>query len=79
MFRTHFHVFIDVCGFPAPQKNLADTKLTYVMWCQILIGSLQRHLAAIIAGNRRRGRPVDKIRFFLLNPIKQLQHMLTNF
>ena len=28
------------------------------------MGSLWRHLAAISAGDRRRGRPVDKIRNF---------------
>ena len=35
------------------------------MGCQIFIGSLQRHLAAISASDRRRGRPVDKIYNFL--------------
>ena len=34
------------------------------MVSDFLIGSLQRHLAAISAGDRRRGRPVDKIRKF---------------
>ena len=43
------------------------------MSARFLIGSLQRHLAAIFAGDRRLGRPVDKIRnfekknFFLVN------------
>ena len=46
-----------VCGLP-------NTKLIVVMWCLILIGSLQRHLVAIFANNCCCGRPVGKIRNF---------------
>ena len=37
-----------------------DPKLTVVS--DFFIGSLQRHTAAIFAGERRRGTPVDKIK-----------------
>ena len=38
--------------------------MTSEMLCQILMGSLLRHLAVISAGDRRRGKPVDKSRNF---------------
>ena len=41
-----------------------DTKMTILLWCKILIGSLQRNLAAISAGDRRCGRPVENIMNF---------------
>jgi hypothetical protein len=34
------------------------------MCCQILLGSLKRHLAAISGGDQRQGTSVDKIRNF---------------
>ena len=64
MFRPHLDVFKDVFGLPDQNKNEGDTKLSVIIWCQILIGSLQRHIAAIFAGNPCRGGPVDKIRNF---------------
>ena len=62
MLRPNLDVFIDVCGLPDQYKNKADTKLTVVMCVRFL-----RHLAAISAGNRCHGRPVDKIRIFLIS------------
>ena len=38
------------CTFKQLWDNVADTKLTIVMWCRILIRSTQRHLAAVSAG-----------------------------
>ena len=57
MFRPHLQTSE---GFN--KKIKSETKLTVV----ILIRSLQRYLAAISAGDRRQGRPVDKIRIFVL-------------
>ena len=48
-------------GFLAKTKIKADTKLSVVRFS---IESLKRHLAAIFDGDRRRGRPVNRIRNF---------------
>ena len=63
----------------------AYTKLTVVMWCHILIGSLKQPLAAIFASNHHRGRPVDKIRSIKEEKnlskflVRKLTHRMTNF
>ena len=44
---THLEVFE---GFLIKPKMNADTKLTIVIWCWVLIRSTQRHLAAVSAG-----------------------------
>ena len=37
-------------SFLIKQKIIADTKLTIVIWCQVLIRSTQGHLAPVSAG-----------------------------
>ena len=55
-------MLIDFCGLPDQDKKMkADTNLTVVMWCQIFY---RKSAAPIFTGNRRRGRPVDKIMNF---------------
>ena len=49
--RQHLNTFRVVYGLPNKTQNNADTKLTMVMLCLVVIRSTQRHLTAVYAGD----------------------------
>ena len=58
MFRPHLSTFIDAWEVPDENKRESWHK-TVVICSQIFYRNPQRHLVAISASSRRRGRPVD--------------------
>ena len=65
MFRPYLDVFIHISRLPVQYKNESwhKTDCRNVV-SDFLMASLQPHFAVISAGERRRGRPVDKIMIF---------------
>ena len=65
MIRPYLNLFIDVsAGFKINTRMKAYTKLTVVMWCQIFYMKYLASSSGDFRRDRRRGRPVDKIRNF---------------
>ena len=64
MFKPHLDVFVDVLSFLIKTKIKANTKLTVIMLCQIFDRKFIAPSSGNSASDRRRGRPVDKIRNF---------------
>ena len=64
IFRPHLDMSKGVCGLPSKKKMKAETKLTVVVCCQIFHRKSVTPSSGDFGGNRRRGRPVDKIRNF---------------
>ena len=64
MFRPNSDTFRGIFGLPGQKKIKAYTKLAVVMCCQILDRKSVAQSSGDFGGDRRRGRPVDKIRNF---------------
>ena len=59
--RPNLDTFKGIFRLPGQKKMKADTKLTFVMGCQLFD---RKSVAQSIGDNRRRGSPGDKIRNF---------------